>query len=146
MPVGLSAAGVSVDPGKAAEEGGEGWDWAFPVAETGTGVSGTATVGEDGLLRSAGCLSGRDNVFSWKLDSKGVWTPSMKPSSPRFDGKGPACCRDSSYDGGSFVEVEGSSTLGVADDNDDDMVYLVSCSTGGCRLAGSRGLDVDEMK
>ena len=38
----------------------------------------------------------------------------MNPSSPRFDGKGPACCRSSSYDGGFPVEIDvPSCTWGV---------------------------------
>jgi hypothetical protein len=70
------------------------------------GVRGTAVVGPERSSteseRSAGCRAGRlvgvSVLLLWKgnVGVEGVWTPSMKPSSPRLDGKGPACWRPAS--------------------------------------------------
>ena len=50
-----------------------------------------------GDRRSAGCRAGKgsDETAVWGCTSTCSWTPSMKPISPRLNGKGPACSLDS---------------------------------------------------
>jgi len=74
---------------------------ASPAAVVATGESALdgdgslgVAVNEGGWPRSAGCLSGRltSDAFPSGITS---CTPSMKPISPRFDGRGSACGRGS---------------------------------------------------
>jgi hypothetical protein len=65
-----------------------------------SGCEGLALGGScdgEGGRRSAGCRAGKgsEGTAVWGCSSTCSWIPSMKPISPRFDGKGPACGLDS---------------------------------------------------